>query len=91
MAFGNEELRELRAQLVEASHGSQGSREERGQGRGASSAEDRYRAAPGLMASGSEAVRPAEGPRTADLLIQHLRGISPVSPPAGGRIRRKTP
>lgn len=32
-----------------------------------------------------------EGPRTADLVIRHLRGISPVSPPPGGRIQRKQP
>ncbi len=31
----------------------------------------------------------AEGPRAADLLIRHLKGITPVAPPAGGRIRRK--
>jgi 5'-nucleotidase len=35
--------------------------------------------------------RASEGPRTADLLIQHLRGLSLVSPPAGGRIQRKQP
>jgi 2',3'-cyclic-nucleotide 2'-phosphodiesterase (5'-nucleotidase family) len=33
-----------------------------------------------------------EGPRAADLLIRHLRGMSPsVTPPAAGRIRRTQP
>lgn len=36
--------------------------------------------------------RAGEGPRAADLLIQHLRGMSPsVMAPAAGRIRRKQP
>ena len=35
--------------------------------------------------------RAAEGPRTADLLIEHLRKAARVGPPAGGRIRRMQP
>jgi two-component system CheB/CheR fusion protein len=57
MAFGNEDLRELRTQLVEAGPGSRSSLGKLSQARGASSAEERSLAAP---ASTSEAVRSPE-------------------------------